>query len=228
MSYYTALCKLQLFKSFERQKHVSCANTCFKLEIPTFLKYLFRADALKQQRRAFINEECPTWQQPASELGTVHIQKIVFYSKGTTHKMHKGLGAAPAINKNMDKHWLLNFQISPKRTKLITNLSWACLRRAVWAFNVYATHSQSHSLHSSKLPERHWNDGKTSMMQVWLCNPAPVHVSAANTWTNRASGEFKMMNMSGKNLKNNMKCVMEWFRHSYLASLLVVSWSSPS
>ena len=155
VSYYTALCKLQLFKSFERQKHVSCANTCFKLEIPTFLKYLFRADALKQQRRAFINEECPTWQQPASELGTVHIQKIVFYSKGTTHKMHKGLGAAPAINKNMDKHWLLNFQISPKRTKLITNLSWACLRRAVWAFNVYATHSQSHSLHSSKLPERH-------------------------------------------------------------------------
>lgn len=48
-------------------------------------------------------------------------------------------------------------------------------------------------------------------MQVWLCNTAPVHVSVPNTWTNRAWGELKMVNMSGKNLKNNMKCVMGWF-----------------
>lgn len=38
-------------------------------------------------------------------------------------------------------------------------------------------------------------------MQVWLCNTAPVHVSAPNRWTNRAWGELKMVNMSGKNLK---------------------------
>ena len=40
----------------------------------------------------------------ASEHGTVHIQKIFFPSNSVTHKMHKGLGAAPAIDKNIEKN----------------------------------------------------------------------------------------------------------------------------
>ena len=120
----------------------------------------------------------------------------------------------PAMNKNMEKTLALRFPNFPQKDQTYHKLSSLIIGLLVSCSlgfqGVCDTLSKSLS-HSSKLPECHWNDGKTSMIQVWLCNTAPVHVSVPNTWTNRAWGELKMVNMSGKNLKNNMKYAMGWF-----------------
>lgn len=130
--------------------------------------------------------------------------------KNDVDKMHEGLGAAPAMNKNMEKTLALRFPNFPQKDQTYHKLSSLIIGLLVSCSLGFQGVCDTLS-HSSKLPECHWNDGKTSMMQVWLCNTAPVHVSVPNTWTNRAWGELKMVNMSGKNLKNNMKYAMGWF-----------------